>query len=207
MRDGKQLMRKRRPQEQGFTLLEALIVIGIMFTLAGIAVIQSFGSLQAYKANSAQDTVVSQLRVARQLAISQRRFVQVQFNTLATPPTVSYTVLPRINSGDAAQAPVTVVLPQQTGYMQESGTGDTPMAFGTCGSAGICIAGTSGGPAFMQFTSSGQFTDSTGVNPIDGTVFIGISNNKNTARAVTIMGATGRVRPYTYVGGTSGWIE
>ena len=188
-------------------MLEALVVIGIMFTLAGIAVIQSFGSLQGYRANSAQDTVVSQLRVARQLAISQRRFVQVQFNTVATPPTVSYTIMPRVGSGDVAQPPVTVILPPQTGYMQESGAGDTPMAFGTCGTAGVCIAGVSGGPAIMQFTSSGQFTDSTGVNAINGTVFIGIANDKSTARAVTIMGATGRVRPYTYVGGTSGWIE
>jgi type II secretory pathway pseudopilin PulG len=184
-----------------------MIVIGIMFILAGLAVIQSFGSLQGYQANSAQDTVVSQLRVARQLAISQRRYVQVQFNTVATPPTVSYTVLPRPNSGDVPQASVTVVLPRQTGYMQESGPGDTPMAFGTCGTAGVCIAGVSGGPAVMLFTPSGQFTDSTLVNAINGTVFIGMTNHKNTARAVTIMGATGRVRPYTYVDASTGWME
>jgi len=200
-------MRKRRSLEQGFTLLEAMIVVGIMFVLAGLAVIQSFGSLQGYQANSAQDTVVSQLRVARQLAISQRRNVQVQFNTAASPSTVSYTVLPRPNSGDVPSAPVTVILPRQTSYMQESGVGDTPMAFGTCGTAGVCIAGVSGGPAFMEFTSSGQFTDSTGVNTINGTVFIGMANHKNTARAITIMGATGRVRPYTYVDGSTGWME
>lgn len=198
-------MTKRNRREQGFTLLEALIVIGIMITLAGIAVVQSFGSLEGYQSNSAQDIVASQLRVARQLAISQRRFVQVQFNSTASPPTVSYTILPRAGSSDPTQAPVVSTLPRQTTFMQESGVPDTPMAFGTCSSAGICIGGVGGGPVFMEFTPSGQFTDSTNVNALNGTVFIGIPNQKKTARAVTIMGGTGRVRPYTWV--ASGWIE
>jgi len=29
----------------------------------------------------------------------------------------------------------------------------------------------------------------------------------STARAVTILGSTGRVRPYYYVGGTTPWTE
>lgn len=199
-------MKKKNQRESGFTLLEALIVIGIMFTLAGIAVVQSFGSLQGYQSNSAQDIVVSQLRVARQLAISQRRTVQVQFNTAATPQTISYTILPRPGSADPAQAPVVSTLPRQAAFTQESGVPDTPMAFGTCSSAGICIGGVSGGPAIMEFTSTGQFTDSTGVNTLNGTVFIGIPGQNKTARAVTVMGSTGRVRPYSWMG-ASGWIE
>jgi type II secretory pathway pseudopilin PulG len=200
-------MKKPNRVEQGFTLLEAVIVVGIMLMLGGLAVIQSFGSLQGYQANSAQDTVVSQLRVARQLAISQRRYVRVQFNTITTPPSLSYTILPRAGSADVATPAVTAILSSQTSFMQESGVPDTPMAFGTCSSAGICIGGVGGGPAFMQFTSTGQFTDSTGVNTLNGTIFIGVPNQPRTARAVTIMGGTGRVRPYSYVGGSTVWTE
>jgi len=210
MKNRKLPMTRRNRLERGFTLLEALIVIGIMFAVAGIAVFKSFGSMQSYQANSAQDTVAGQLRLARQLAISQRREVQVQFDAGTTPPTVSYTVLPRPKmAGDPVVPPVTVVLPRQVQYMQEPGVADTPMGFGTCSTAGICIAGVSGGPPVMKFNSSGQFTDSTGVNTIDGTVFLGIPSQKPTARAVTILGATGRVRPYTYTGtgSTSGWNE
>jgi len=200
-------MRKTNRTERGFSLLEVIMVVGIMLMLAGLAVIQSFGSLESYQANSAADTVASQLRVARQLAISQRRNVQITFNTAVTPPTIIYQILPRPGSGDAPVPVVTGVLARQTTFMQESGVGDTPMAFGTCSSSGICIGGVAGGPAFMQFTSTGQFTDSTGVNTLNGTVFIGVPNQVLTARAVTIMGSTGRVRPYTYVGGTTVWTE
>ena len=91
--------------------------------------------------------------------------------------------------------------------MQESGVPDTPMAFGTCSGSGVCIGNVAGGPAFMQFTSTGQLTDSTGVTTLNGTIFIGIPNQVSTARAVTVMGSTGRVRPYYYIGGTTAWTE
>jgi len=200
-------MQNRNRADQGFSLLEAVIVVGIVMVLGGLAVFQSLGSLQNYQVNSAQDAVVSQLRLARQLAISQRRYVRVQINTATTPASVTYTILPRAGSGDLPSAPVMAVLPDQTKFMQESGVPDTPMAFGTCSSAGVCIGGVAGGPPFMQFTSTGQFVDSTGVTTLNGTIFIGVPNKKPTARAITIMGGTGRVRPYTYVGGSTVWAQ
>lgn len=191
-------MRETNPRERGFTLLEMVLVVAILMILMGIAVVQSFGSLEGYQANSAQDIVVSQLRVARQLAISQRRYVTITFNTASNPQSMTYQVQPRQGSGDPPVAAVTVTLPRQTQFLQE-GVGDTPMGFGTCGgSNGICIGSVGGGPAIMQFTSTGQFTDGTGVNTLNGTVFVGIPNQKATARAVTILGSTGRVRQYTY---------
>jgi type II secretory pathway pseudopilin PulG len=207
MKDRKLAMRKTKRRVRGFTMLEMVLVIAIMMVLAGLAIIQSFGSFESYQVNSATDTVASQLRLARQLAISQRRSVQVQISA-TTPYSVSYTILPRPGSADPTQPTVTsIVSSRQVSFTQESGVPDTPMAFGTCSGSGVCIAGVGGGPAFMQFTSTGQFTDSTGVNPISGTVFIGVPNQVSTARAVTILGSTGRVRPYYYVGGSAPWTE
>ena len=79
-------MNHKNRNEQGFSLLEGLIVLGIMFILASITIFKSFGTMSSYQANSAMDIVRSQLRVARQLAISQRRDVQISFNTSATSP-------------------------------------------------------------------------------------------------------------------------
>lgn len=203
-------MRMTKSNEQGFTLLEAVVVIGIILVLAGFSMIQSFGSIESYRANSAMDIVAGQLRVARQLAISQRRTVQVWFDVNATPQTIRYQVQPRL--GVAADVPgpmITMPLPTQTGYMLENGVPDTPMGFGTCaGASPVCIGGVSGGMPTMIFTSTGQFgADQFGSTVYNGTIFLGAANKPYTARAVTIMGSTGRVRPYNYQGSSLGWQE
>jgi type II secretory pathway pseudopilin PulG len=196
-------MKRRLNNQRGFTLLETVLAVGIMFTLAAIAIMQSFGSSQSYEANSAMDTVVAQLRVARELAITQRTNVQVFFVSGGATQQVQYMVLAQPNTNEANGPLNSYSLPSQTSYMLTAGLPDTPMAFGN--SAPIYIGNVSGGPAFMEFTSTGQFTDQTGFNTLNGTLFIGIPGQTAAARAVTVMGGTGRVRQYSWTG--SKWIE
>jgi prepilin-type N-terminal cleavage/methylation domain-containing protein len=194
----------KNKREQGFTLLESLIVVGIMGVLTAMAVVGSRGSMQTYRANSALDTVSSQLRLARQISISQRRWVQVTIDQVNN--TISYQVLPPNVAGTTEQPGpvVTMPLPPQTSFMLEAGVPDTPMAFGN--NAPVYIGNLSGGPTGMRFTPTGTFSDNTNNNPINGTIFVGMANQASTARAVTIMGSTGRIRPYTYVGNST-WVE
>jgi prepilin-type N-terminal cleavage/methylation domain-containing protein len=195
----------KHSREQGFSLLECLIVVGIMAVLTAFAVIGSTGSMQNYRANAALDTVSSQLRVARQLSISQRRWVQITIDQVGN--TISYQVLPPTgNKVTELPGPViTVPLPPQTSFMLEAGVPDTPMGFGK--NSAVYIGNISGGPAGMRFTPTGSFSDATNYNPINGTIFVGMTNQPSTARAVTILGSTGRIRPYTYLGPTKGWNE
>lgn len=201
-------MKKAKRAEQGFSLLETMVVAGIMFALVSFAMIQSFGSMENYRANAAMDAVIGQLRVARQLAISQRRNVKITFNTGASPLSVTYQLVP--NPGDTYAPPAfTVPLPPQVTFSSVAGEIDTPMGFGTCsGAFGVCIANVSGGPPSMYYTSVGTFTDATFVNPLNGTIFTAIPSQPSTARAVSIMGSTGRVRSYSFLNGTSpSWTE
>jgi len=193
-------MKLKRNHERGFSLLETLIVIGIIFILSAITMMKSFGTMDSYHANSAMDTVVSQLRVARQMAISQRRRVIVSFDQ--SNMQISYQVMAPTTTGTTEQngTVVTMPLPKSTQFVLESGPPDTPMGFGN--SAAIYIGNLSGGPSIMQFNSTGTFTDITGYNVLNGTVFVGVPNKPTTARAITIMGSTGRVRQYSYIGGT-----
>jgi type II secretory pathway pseudopilin PulG len=205
-------MRKTKRKEQGFTLLESVVVIGIMMVLSGIAIIQSFGSLESYQANSAMDVVVSQLRVARQLAITQRRTVQVWVDNAPESIDNRYHVKYQIQSAgtqtnEVAGPIVSVPVPGQTQFVLEPGVQDTPMNFGNKSAVYIGNPPINGGPPIMQFNPTGTFTDNSGITLIYGTIFIGIPNRPSTARAVTIMGGTGRVRAYNYEGGSLGWQE
>jgi type II secretory pathway pseudopilin PulG len=196
-------MRRTKKQDNGFTLLESVVVLGIMMVMMSFAIFKSTNIMPNYKADGAQDVVVSTLRQARQLAITERRDVQVWIDQGFSGPDsvqhINYQVV--TIAGDPPQALVSFGLPKQTQFVLE-GVADTPMGFGN--SNAVYIGNVSGGPAIMKFRSTGAFTDSL-YNPQNGTVFVGIPSQPFTARAVTIMGGTGRVRPYSWTG--TAWIE
>lgn len=199
-------MRNMLRKEKGFSMIETVIAVAIVSVISAIALYQSFGTQESYEANTALDNVIGQLRVARQVAISQRRPVQITITASSTDhglPSVSYstdvtTGLATNGENNGGISPSgSTVLPRQTQFMLEPNVPDTPMAFGMC--APVCIGGISGGPGTMYFSPTGQFSqDTAGVVPLNGTIFIGIPGRADTARAVTILGGTGRVRPYTF---------
>jgi hypothetical protein len=91
---------------------------------------------------------------------------------------------------------------------------DTPMGFGN--STAINLQQPGGGGAWtVMFSTSGSFCgtaqsaaslyQATTNNPVNASIFLGISGKINTARAVTVFGATGRVRSYNWTG--SSWQE
>ena len=200
-------MRRTKKQDNGFTLLESVVVLGIMMVMMSFAIFKTTSIMPNYKADAAQDVVVSALRQARQLAITERRDVQVWFDQGFSGPGpvqhINYQVVTIL--GDQPQPQVSVGLPLGTQFVLE-GVPDTPMGFGAnaaiyIGSNGAMVGG---GPPIMKFRSTGSFTDSV-YSPLNGTIFVGVPNQAFTARAVTIFGGTGRVRPYTWTGST--WVE
>jgi prepilin-type N-terminal cleavage/methylation domain-containing protein len=202
------MSKRTKRAQQGFSLLEMLVVVALAFTVMAFAVMNTMGSSQNARANAAMDMVLSQLRQARALAISKRRNVQVQFTapnqiqmTLLTlpgevvPPVIPPTFL---NDGVAGGATF-VVLPAT----------DTPMGFGN--SSAISLQQPTGGGAWsVMFTTSGAFCgtaqsaatlyQATSNNPVNASIFVGVAGKPNTARAVTVLGATGRVRSYYWTG-------
>jgi len=86
-----------------------------------------------------------------------------------------------------------------------SGEPDSPDGFGNSGP--IYFGGIAGGPpAGMIYQSDGTFAINGAGTPINGTVFLGVPNQPTTARAITILGATGRVRSY-HISGTTTWLD
>jgi prepilin-type N-terminal cleavage/methylation domain-containing protein len=199
--------RRGGDQARGFSMIEMLVVIAISMVIAAIAIIQARPALMQINANNAKDEVQGALRQARETAISDRRDVQVEFltNPPANPPG-SYVRLTRLGGFCCANTVILMMpISNSVSYTTFAGEPDSPDGFGNGGA--IYFAGVAGGPpAGMMYQSDGTFTAvGTGI-PINGTVFLGVPNQPTTARAITILGATGRVRSY-HISGTTTWFD
>jgi hypothetical protein len=182
-------------------------VIAIAMVIAGIAIMHGRPALMQIQANTAKDLVQATLRRGRESAISDRRSVQVEFlvNPPANPPG-SYVRLTRLSGGVGANTVIALTpIPGSVIYTTFPLEPDTPDGFGNGGP--IFFGGVNNGPAAgMVYQSDGTFAAAgTGI-PINGTVFMGVPGQATTARAVTILGTTGRVRSY-HISGTTTWFD
>ncbi len=190
--------RGRQPvKEAGFTLVELLMVLAIGGTLAGISIMGFAQAATSIRGDNGMVQVMSQLRMARDLAINQRRTIEVQ---LLAPNEI------RIIRQDIPSG--TTLLNQfflegTVQFVQFSGVPDTPDGFGASDAIDF------GGANQFGFVGDGMLVDlsspAVAGTPISGTVFLGIPNQPASARAVTVFGGTGRVRGYTWI--ASEWRE
>ncbi len=192
-------MRNAKGGENGFSLLEVVVVMGIMTVVLSFAVFASNNVMPNYKADSALNVVLGTLRQAKQTGVAQRRDVQVWIDQTASGPDqaqhINYQVVPV--AGDERQPMVSIPLPQGTQMVLEPGVPDTPMGFGN--NAAVFIGNMDGGPAVMMFRSNGAFTDGN-YALLNGTIYLGVPGQASTARAVTIMGGVANVQRYTWTG-------
>src|SRR6266850_579940 len=180
-------------RQGGFSLLEALVAISIIMIVTGMAIFNFSSVIPNHKANSAMDQVMTQLRSARAKAIAHRSEVQIRFvgtNQL----TISEIWLKGV-----PPPPTTVSFEGGATFIVFPGLPDIPAPYSFGNSSAINFAGVSGGPPVMKFTTNGSFIDG-GNTLVNGTVFLGIPGNSQTARAVSVLGATGRVRQYHWDG-------
>lgn len=208
------MSKRTRTDQQGFSLIEMVLVVALAFTVMAFAVMNTVGSSQNARANSAMDAVISQLRQARETAIAKRRNVQVQFTA---PNQIQLTILTL--PGEAVPPVIAPTylndnVPGGLTFTVLAGLPDTPMNFGN--STAISLQQPTGGGAWtVMFTTSGAFCgtaqsaatlyQATNNNPVNASLFLAVAGKPTTARAVTVFGATGRVRSYYWTG--SSWQE
>jgi type II secretory pathway pseudopilin PulG len=188
-----------------------MMVIVIIGIVSALAIVAFTNELPTLRADSALQLLEAQIRQAREAAVDQRRSILVTFqgtgemvtvrqnlNVTTTPPTVISTT----TLGDF------ILDPNQMVFNVFNGLPDTPDAFGNSQPVSFTDTTTSAQacpnlPCTITFQGDGSVVDNAG-NYVNGTVFIGSVGSKITARAVTILGSTGRIKGYRYK--TNAWF-
>ncbi len=197
-------------RQRGISLIEMLVVVAIAMTIAGMIVVHLTPTLQTFRSNSAASQVTDVFRQAREYAITYRRYVQITFpNYAANGPNNQIAIIVKNSLTPPGNQPdvllTTVTLSGNVNFQLEAGQPDTPDAFGRA--TAVNFANTDGGPTTgMFFQADGTFVN-LGGNFVNGSVFLGSNKTPATARAVTVMGTTGRIRAYNINGAGSGWFE
>ena len=183
--------------QAGFSLLEVLVAVGILGTLAAMAMMVSPAYSRRARAEAGISQALDVLRSAREVAISQRRNVQVLFIGLNALRTQRIDI-----DANGVQTGTTVLrtveLENRMQFRLEAGVPDTPDLFGNASALDFDIAGP------WMFTSEGTFIGGSG-DVTNGTVFLSIQSEKNSARAISILGTTALIRPWHWSG--RAWTE
>jgi type II secretory pathway pseudopilin PulG len=184
---------RRGSVEAGFSVTEIIFVTGIMAVLASMAVFQIGASRPMALGDGAMRVVLSQMTSARELAITQRRNMRMTF----TNNTVS--IIREEVPGPTLTTLSAVPFEGGLQFNRIPSLGDTPDNFAS-GSAAVYLPTATGTPPDVKFSPEGTFINQDGV-ALNGSIFVSLPNNqKMSARAVTIMGTTGRIRGYRWDG-------
>ncbi len=190
-------------RDRGFSIIELLVVVAIIMIISAMALIQLPAALRNTRSDTALRQIVDQMRQAREYAIANRRYVQVSFAVAGGLAQITITQKNSLTAGAGADRVLSVVPIQSPMQFTVFATkADTPDGYGNAAAAsGIEFNGLNGGPpAGMYFQSDGEFVAAVTYLPINGTVFLGVPGDTTTARAITVLGTTGRVRGWNGVG-------
>lgn len=180
--------------QRGVTLIEMLLVLGIMGVVGAMGAAQIAEARRSMQGDGAMRLVMSQFNIAREMAVTQRRNMELRFvgtNWMQIVrrevPAGTTTLFSQAFEGSVTFRIVPTV------------TTDTPDGFGRASAVAFGSSTTS-----IMFSSDGTLIDQSG-NPLNGTVFLAVVNVAKSQRAVTVLGATGRVRGYKWNG--SDWTR
>jgi hypothetical protein len=197
--------RRRRGARHGFSTVELLTAVLVIFIVSAIAILQIGPVLQSLRSDTAMRQVLDQMRQAREYSIARRQYVQVTFPVVAGQCQIVITQRNDLKPGAGAAVVLSTVPIQSPLQFLLAGLPDTPDNFGN--TSAIEFGGVAGGPPVgMLFQSDGELVDGGTYLPVNGSVFLAAPGQPSSAaRAITVMGSTGRVRGWKSSGG--GWTQ
>ena len=204
-------------KESGFSVLEVVVVLGIVLVITAGALINLVPSIRTSRSNAAMELVLGELRRAHERAVDERRIYRVTFaapNTIqvdvGTVAIIGSTITNSSPAFVAAQVPLT--LPGTVQFVVVPGIPTNPSAtpdgLGTGANAIDFDLANGGGGTQIYFQPDGRALDA-GNRLNDGVVYLAEPNNLSSSRAVSLYGSTGRAKNWTLsqVNGVIGWTQ
>jgi type II secretory pathway pseudopilin PulG len=209
---------------RGFSLLEMMIVICVLMIVGGIGFMALQPPLKDAKVNQPFESAMMPLRVARQRAIAERKQYIVCYGIAAPPaaitpiaPTAQSIQIFRWDVGTALSAATqvtAVTLPIDINFQVlpglPNGPATVPDGFGSAVTAIDFDQNVAGGGIKNQvmFMPDGSAHDVNG-NLNSGIVYVARNGDLYSSRAITLYGATGRVRGWRLLnsGGGPKWFQ
>lgn len=218
----------QRPRgERGFTLFEGLVVMGIIAIVSFVAVPKVLNARRLIRSGGVTQDLVGGLRDARQMAITRRRAITFQYDDAAKQIKIIDHGTDATGLGISGVNVLTnAAYPNTTGstvastvLLTASGVPASEIAFGapsfvstaakTLGDK-ITVAATSAltnQKLNITFQPDGTIIDS---NKVPRNVAFAIYNSaapNGTAAAVSILGATGRIKAWRYSDSAQKFVE
>ena len=200
----------RARSTRGFTFVEILVVVALILVVMAFAIPQIRATVRGARVNTAAQTVTTQMRRTYQRAIDERRIYRLSF----VPPRRLQIDRVQLNPPGAAILTFigTIDLPPDMQFLNEPGipttVATTPDGFGTGNRAIDFAINNGGGGTQLFFFPDGRILDAN--NRLNnGVVYIARPGELLSSRAVTVFGATGRVKGWRLVqaGGGVRWTQ
>ncbi len=178
----------RPATDAGFSLAEMLVVVAIVAIGSAVTIPVTMQMVNRAKNDSSVLVAHTFIDGARDRAVAERRNVELEFqapNWLRTyrieVPSGTRTLVGEMRLEGAQE------------FLRFPGVSDTPDAFGASGAVSFT------GTMPVMFTSDGSLIDSQG-DVVNGTVFVGVPDRPESARAVTVWGITGTMKTWKWRG-------
>ncbi len=181
-------------RQAGFTVIELLIVMALGILLCAYATVQTRQGMATFRANGAMNAVKAKLNSIRETAMSRERDITIQFN--GTNGIDFFMVNP-----DASLTKIdNVTLEGSNTFVSTFSTLTGTTALDTWCTDGTNTWANLTTKTTLRFNSDGALIDGATRKLVSGCFYLGVSGTNTTARAISVFGATGRMRTYRYVG-------
>jgi prepilin-type N-terminal cleavage/methylation domain-containing protein len=180
---------------RGFSLIEMMVVVAIILVVLAFSIVAIQPSLKQGNVTEAYNQTLMALRQARDLSVAQRQIYFVTLSNTAVPNSIT------ITQGSTGTLMNTYYLPSNVSFDVEGGIPTsqttfpmTPDSFGIGATPIDFDQGVAGGAKnVIYFYPDGSAQDVNG-NVNNGVVYLAMPGFINTSRAITLWGATGRLR-------------